>query len=192
MEKLKEIILKEAKIDENDGIKFNSFLNQKISTDLLKDMVMIWKERFKNSKITKVVTMETAGIVFGTAAALAFGVPLVYAKKDYSNLVPEQAYSSKIYSYTKKRSYYAYIPQDYIQEGDNILIVDDVIANGWASDGLCDILNQAGASIEGIAVAIEKAFYQGAKRIRNRGIRVESLVKITKVSYQDNLIEFGE
>lgn len=192
MEELKELILKEAKICENDAISFNSFLNQQISVELLRKMAEIWKERYKNAKITKIVTMESAGIVFGTAAALAFNVPLVYAKKDYSSLVPEGAYSSKIYSYTKKRSYYAYIPEGYISSDDNVLIVDDVIANGWASDGLCDILNQVGANLEGIAVAIEKAFYQGAKRLRARGIRVESLVKVTKVSYADKRIEFGD
>lgn len=192
MEKLKELIKTQSVLKENDVISFNSFLNQRISIELLKSIVDCWLERFKDVKITKIVTMESAGIVFGTAAALAFNVPLVYAKKDYSNKVPEGAYTAKIYSYTKKRSYYAYIPENYLTADDHVIIVDDVIANGWASDGLSDIIKQAGATLEGIAVAIEKAYYSGANRMRNRGIRVESLAKISKVSYEDNIIEFED
>lgn len=192
MERLQELIQEKSVIKENDILIVDAFLNQQVDIDLLNAMANEWKRLFKDSKITKVVTIESAGIVVGTAAALALNVPLVYAKKEYSNRIPEGTYASKIYSFTKKRSYYTYIPEDYLSAEDNVLIVDDVIANGWASEGLCDIINQSGASLEGIAVAIEKCYYLGANRLRNNGVRIESLAKIKSVSFAEQKIEFED
>lgn len=192
MDKLKSMILNNAVILENDNIVLDSFLNQFVDIDLLNDIASRMKELYKNSNVTKIVSIESAGIIFGTAVALALNVPLVYAKKEYFNRTPEKSYASKIYSYTKKRSYYAYIPENYISPDDNVLIVDDVIANGWAADGLIDIINQADANLEGIAIAVEKAYHNGAKRLRSSGTRVESLVKIKSVSFETKTIEFED
>ena len=190
MKYLEDIIVKEGIINDDNVLEVDSFLNQKLDIDLLNKMSDEWYNRFKEDKITKVLTIESAGIALATATALKFNVPVVYAKKEYSTKLPENTYVSKIYSYTLKKSYYAYIKDNFIDENDNILIIDDVVANGWAAEGLYDICVQAGATVAGIGCAIEKSYQQGGKRLRSKGIRIESLAKIEEIDFEERKVKF--
>ena len=182
MKYLEDIIVKEGIINDDNVLEVDSFLNQKLDIDLLNKMSDEWYNRFKEDKITKVLTIESAGIALATATALKFNVPVVYAKKEYSTKLPENTYISKIYSYTLK--------DNFIDENDNILIIDDVVANGWAAEGLYDICIQAGATVAGIGCAIEKAYQQGGKRLRSKGIRIESLAKIEEIDLEERKVKF--
>ena len=177
MKYLEDIIVKEGIINDDNVLEVDSFLNQKLDIDLLNKMSDEWYNRFKEDKITKVLTIESAGIALATATALKFNVPVVYAKKEYSAKLPEN-------------SYYAYIKDNFIDENDNILIIDDVVANGWAAEGLYDICVQAGATVAGIGCAIEKAYQQGGKRLRSKGIRIESLAKIEEIDLEERKVKF--
>ena len=195
MKYLEDIIVKEGIINDDNVLEVDSFLNQKLDIDLLNKMSDEWYNRFKEDKITKVLTIESAGIALATATALKFNVPVVYAKKEYSAKLPENTYISKIYSYTLKKSYYAYIKDNstteiIVTKDNNILIIDDVVANGWAAEGLYDICVQAGATVAGIGCAIEKAYQQGGKRLRSKGIRIESLAKIEEIDLEERKVKF--
>lgn len=190
MKYLEDIITKEGIINDDNVLELDSFLNQKLDINLLNKMSDEWYKRFKDDKITKVLTIESAGIALATATALKFNVPVLYAKKEYTTKLPENIYVSKIYSYTLKKSYYAYIKDSFIDENDNILIIDDVVANGWAAEGLYDICTQAGATVAGIGCAIEKTYQQGGKRLRSKGIRIESLAKIEKIDLEERKVKF--
>ena len=139
MELLKNIIASKAVVCENHILKIDSFLNQYVDIELVTQMAQEWKKLYKNSKITKILTIESSGIALATVAGAVFGVPVVFAKKDYTTRIPDNALAAKIYSYTMKKSYYAYVPEGYITEDDVVLIIDDVIANGWTAEGLIDI-----------------------------------------------------
>lgn len=190
MKYLEDKIINEEIINDDNVLEVSSFLNQRLDIDLLNKMSNEWYELFKNEGITKVLTIESAGIALATAVALKFNVPVVYAKKEYTTKLPESIYVSKIYSYTLKKSYYAYIKDSFIDENDNVLIIDDVVANGWAAEGLYDICTQAGASVAGIGCAIEKTYQQGGKRLRSKGIRVESLAKIEEIDLEERKVKF--
>lgn len=190
MKYLEDIITKEGIINDDNVLELDSFLNQKLDINLLNKMSDEWYKRFKDDKITKVLTIESAGIALATATALKFNVPVLYAKKEYTTKLPENIYVSKIYSYTLKKSYYAYIKDSFIDENDNILIIDDVVANGWAAEGLYDICTQAGATVAGIGCAIEKTYQQGGKRLRSKGIRIESLAKIEEIDLEERKVKF--
>lgn len=191
MKFLEEMINKEGIINEDNVLCVDSFLNQKLDIELLNEMANEWYELFKNEGITKILTIEAAGIGLATATALKFNVPVIYAKKEFTTKLPDNIYVSKIYSYALKKSYYAYVKEDFIDEDDNILILDDVVANGWAAEGIYDICIQAGASVVGIGCAIEKVYQQGGKRLRSKGIRVESLAKIEGIDLEQRKVIFS-
>ena len=192
MELLKKAIASKAKVCENHVLRVDSFLNQFVDIDLVNQMALEWKRLYKNSKITKILTIESSGIALATAAGFAFGVPVVFAKKEYTTRIPDNSLAAKIYSYTMKKSYYAYVPEEYINEDDVVLIIDDVIANGWTAEGLIDIVCQASATLEGLGVAIEKTYQSGGARLRTKGIRVESLAKIKDLDQENCKVIFDE
>ena len=190
MELLEKVIQERAIVGENHVLRVDSFLNQFVDIELVSAMADEWKKLYQHSKITKILTIESAGIALATIAGMKFNVPVVFAKKEFTNRIPEGTLCAKIYSYTMKKSYYAYVPEDYISEDDVVLIIDDVIANGWAAEGLVDIISQASATLEGIGVAIEKCYQQGGSRLRTKGIRVESLAKIADLDQESGKVMF--
>lgn len=192
MEELKKIIEEKGYVKENNVLHTDAFLNQQLDINLIHKMANEWKVRFKGEKITKILTIESAGIALATLAGLVFDVPVIYARKEYTNKLPENTYQAKIYSYTLKKSYYAHVFEEYLSDEDRVLIVDDVIANGWAAEGLCDLVSQAGADLVGIAVAIEKNYQLGGKRLRSKGIRVESLAQIKELDSINHKVIFDE
>ena len=185
---LEQRILTEGRVLPGEVLKVGSFLNQQIDTKLLKEMGDEVARLFSQSNVTKVLTIESSGIALAYAAAVSLGVPMVFAKKHKSSDLAGSILTSKVFSYTHQQTYDIMVSADYINSGDNILIVDDFLAMGNALNGLIDIVGQAGASLAGCAIAIEKGFQGGGDALRAKGIRVESLAIIDKMT--DDSLEF--
>ena len=185
---LEQKILAEGKILPGEVLKVGSFLNQQIDTKLLKDMGDEIARLYEGNNITKVLTIESSGIAIAYAAGLAMGLPVVFAKKHSSSNLSGNILTSQVYSYTHQQTYDIMVSGDYITSNDTVLIVDDFLAKGNALKGLIDIVNQAGAKLAGCAIAIEKGFQGGGDELRAKGVRVESLAIIDKMT--DDSLEF--
>ncbi|AGC68574.1 xanthine phosphoribosyltransferase Xpt [Thermoclostridium stercorarium subsp. stercorarium DSM 8532] len=190
MESLKQRILKDGVIIDGNILKVDSFLNHQIDPRLAFDIGKEFYNRFKNARVDKILTVETSGIAFAVCTGYNFNVPVVFAKKyNGLNMSPE-VYRSKIRSYTKQTDYIISVSKEYLSSNENILIIDDFLANGQAVLGLIDIANQAKCNITGVGIVIEKGFQQGGQILRNLGIRLESLAVIE--SFNNNKIIFRE
>ena len=185
---LEQRILTEGQVLPGEVLKVGSFLNQQIDTKLLKDMGDEVARLFSQSNVTKVLTIESSGIALAYAAAVSLGVPMVFAKKHKSSNLAGNILTSKVFSYTHQQTYDIMVSGDYIKPDDTILIVDDFLAMGNALNGLIDIVGQGGAKLAGCAIAIEKGFQGGGDALRAKGIRVESLAIIDKMT--DDSLEF--
>ena len=185
---LEQRILTEGQILQGEVLKVGSFLNQQIDTKLLKEMGDEVARLFSSNNVTKVLTIESSGIALAYAAAVSLGVPMVFAKKHKSSNLAGNILTSKVFSYTHQQTYDIMVSGDYIKSDDVILIVDDFLAMGNALNGLIDITGQAGAKLAGCAIAIEKGFQGGGDALRAKGIRVESLAIIDKMT--DDSLEF--
>ena len=185
---LEQRILTEGQILPGEVLKVGSFLNQQIDTKLLKDMGEEIARLFSSNNVTKVLTIESSGIALAYAAAVSLGVPMVFAKKHKSSNLAGSILTSKVFSYTHQQTYDIMVSGDYINNDDTILIVDDFLAMGNALNGLIDIVGQGGAKLAGCAIAIEKGFQGGGDALRAKGIRVESLAIIDKMT--DDSLEF--
>ena len=181
MDLLKQRILKDGRVVGDDILKVDSFLNHQIDTGLLCEIGKEFYRLFKEQKINKILTIEASGIGIACAAAQQFTVPVVFAKKGAHKNVGSNVYSSVVHSFTKSTDSNVTVSKDYINKGDKILIIDDFLANGAAVSGLIDIINQAGAELEGVGIAIEKGFQPGRKVLEEKGARVESLAIIEKM-----------
>ena len=185
---LEQRILSEGQILPGEVLKVGSFLNQQIDTLLLKDMGDEIARLFHSNNVTKVLTIESSGIAIAYAAALSLGVPVVFAKKHKSLNLSGNILTSKVFSYTHQQTYDIMVSGDYIKKDDTILIVDDFLAMGNALNGLIEIVDKAGAKLAGCAIAIEKGFQGGGDALRAKGIKVESLAIIDKMT--DDSLEF--
>ncbi len=178
MDLLKERILKDGKVVGDDILKVDSFLNHQIDTELLCEIGKEFYRLFKEQKINKILTIEASGIGIACAAAQHFTVPVVFAKKgNHKNLSPDK-YTTKVYSFTKGVYYDVTVDKQYLTTDDRVLIIDDFLANGNAALGLIDLANKAGAKVEGVGIVIEKGFQEGGRKIRDLGIRLESLAVV--------------
>ena len=175
MEELKQKILAEGCVIGTHILKVDSFLNHQLDVSLLNDIGLEFKRRFEDQKITKVLTVEASGIAIACFAALHLGVSVVFAKKTEALNQDPEVFESAVYSFTRQKSYKIRVSKKYLCENDQVLILDDFLAEGKAVSGLVDIVNQAGASLAGVGIVIEKGFQQGGKELRSRGIRLESL-----------------
>ena len=178
MELLKKRIMEEGKILPGNIVKVDGFLNHRVDTELMEQIAEEFKKRFDTSKVTLVLTAEASGIALATICARAMGVPMVFAKKAKSDNIEGGLYQSDIFSYTYKKKVTLLVSKDWISADDKVLIVDDFMANGEAMRGLCDIVKEAGAELEGIGIAVEKGFQHGGDRIREAGINIQSLAII--------------
>ncbi len=189
MELLKQKILDEGKAIGSDVIKVDMFLNHQIDVDLLCEIGKEFRRIFDSEKINKILTIEASGIGIACIAAQYFSVPVVFAKKGENRNVGDNIYKADVYSFTKGITTTIGISKDYINEDDHILIIDDFMANGKAVHGLINIINQAGATVEGIGIVIEKGFQPGGDALRSLGYRVESLAIIKSID--DGKVIFG-
>ena len=185
---LEQRILEEGQILPGEVLKVGSFLNQQIDTKLIKAMGEEIARLFEGNNVTKVLTIESSGIAIAFAAGVAMGLPVVFAKKHSSLNVSGNILTSKVFSYTHQQTYDIVVSGDYITKDDTVLIVDDFLAKGNALAGLIDIVEQAGAKLAGCAIAIEKGFQGGGDELRAKGIRVESLAIINKMT--EDSVEF--
>ena len=188
MKALEEKILKEGKVLPGNILKVGSFLNHQLDVDFIMEMGREIARLFENSGVTKILTIETSGIAIAVGAAAAMHIPVVFAKKNKTSNISGDVYKTVVHSYTHGTDYTVVVEKDYLKKGDNILIVDDFLANGKALAGLFDIIFQSGASAAGAACAIEKGFQRGGDQLRAEGIRVESLAIID--SMEDGNIVF--
>lgn len=175
MKLLKEKIIKEGRVLEGNILKVDSFLNHQIDIELLNEIGKEFKRRFQGKDITKILTIEASGIAIAVIAAQYFNVPVVFAKKTESKTVNKDVYEGSVYSYTKAQHYRIRVSRSYISKSDNILIIDDFLANGQAILGLKEIIDAAGANLAGAGIVIEKGFQTGGGLLRDTGINIESL-----------------
>lgn len=189
MELLKQRIVEQGKTVGNDVVKVDMFLNHQIDVDLICEIGKEFRRRFPSEKINKILTIEASGIGIACIAAQYFSVPVVFAKKGANRNVGDNIYKADVFSFTKGTTTTIGISKDYLSENDHILIIDDFMANGKAVHGLINIINQAGASVEGVGIVIEKGFQPGGDALRSLGYRVESLAIIKSID--DGKIIFG-
>ena len=192
MKLLEERIRKDGTVKAGNVLKVDSFLNHQMDIDLFNEMGKEWARLFADRKITKILTVEASGIGIACVAAQHFHVPVVFAKKSQSVNIDGEVYSTKIESFTHKRVYDVIVSKKFLHPEDHILIIDDFLANGCALEGLIDIVNKAGASVEGVGIAVEKGFQKGGDLIRSKGIRVESLAIVESMDDKTGEITFRE
>ena len=180
MEELKNRILQDGKVINNEILKVDSFINHQIDVELLNNISSFLASHFEN--VNKILTIETSGIAFGVGVARYYNyVPLVFAKKSKSKIVDENnLYTTVVDSFTKGTSNVVSVDRRFLSENDKVLIVDDFMAEGNASIGLIDLCKQANAEVVGVAIVIEKGFQNGRKRLEELGIRVESAVIVDR------------
>lgn len=181
MELLKQRIINQGQTVGNDVIKVDMFLNHQIDVNLICEIGKEFRRRFSSEKINKILTIEASGIGIACIAAQYFNVPVVFAKKGANRNVGDNIYKADVYSFTKGTNTTIGISKDYLNENDHILIIDDFMANGKAVHGLINIINQAGATVEGVGIVIEKGFQPGGDALRSLGYRVESLAIIKSI-----------
>ncbi|MBS4900514.1 MAG: xanthine phosphoribosyltransferase [Clostridiales bacterium] len=191
MKLLEDRIRKEGRILPGNILKVDRFLNHQVDPELMIEMGKDFAEHFRDKEITRVLTLEVSGIAMALTTALELGVPMVFAKKISSVTLADDTYTSKVYSYTKKKEYDIRVDKHYICPEDRVLIIDDFLAMGQALNGLVELVDQAGAAVAGIGIAIEKAFQNGGKKYRDMGYDVYSLAMIEDFK-DDGVVFVGE
>ena len=189
---LEERIMKDGVVKEGNILKVDSFLNHQMDVKLFKQMGEEFKRRFAGKNINKIITIEASGIGIACIVAECFDVPVVLAKKSQSVNIDGDVYSAEVESFTHKCKNQVLISKKFVGPEDHVLIIDDFLANGCALQGLISIVNQAGGTVEGIGIAVEKGFQQGGQIIRNLGYQLESLAIVDGMNAADGSINFRE
>lgn len=190
---LEDRIVKDGIVKPGNVLKVDSFLNHQMDISLFNDMGKEFKRLFNDTPINKILTIEASGIGIACVAAQYFdNIPVVFAKKSQTVNIDGEVYSTKIESFTHKRVYDVILSKKYLSSKDHVLIIDDFLANGCALNGLLDIAQKAGATVEGVGIAVEKGFQRGGELIRQKGIRVESLAIIESMDADSGNIVFKE
>ena len=189
---LEEKIIKDGIIKEGNVLKVDSFLNHQMDIGLFNEMGKEWKKRFEGKNINKILTIEASGIGIACIVAQHFGVPVVFAKKSKSINLEGDMYTAEVESFTHKKKNQVIVAKKFLSENDHILVIDDFLANGCALQGLIQIVQAAGATIEGIGIAIEKGFQPGGKIIRNLGYQLESLAIVERMDWETGSIAFRQ
>jgi len=190
MEQLKARIRAEGKVLPGNIIKVDSFLNHRVDAKLLGDLADEFAKYFDISKVTLILTAEASGIALATICAQKYGIPMLFAKKAKSDNIEGGLYQSEIFSYTYKKKFTMIVSQEWLSPDDHVLIIDDFMAKGYAMQGLVDLVTAAGATIEGIGVAVEKGFQGGGDKFRASGVPYKALAVIEQAD--ENGIIFRE
>lgn len=189
---LEERIVKDGIVKEGNVLKVDSFLNHQMDISLFNQMGAEFKKRFAGKNINKIVTIEASGIGIACVAAMHFNVPVVFAKKAKSINIDGDMYIAEVESFTHKCKNQVIVSKKFLNEDDHVLIIDDFLANGCALQGLISIINQAGGTVEGIGIAIEKGFQNGGNIIRNLGYQLESLAIVDSMDAATGTVKFRE
>ena len=185
---LEDRIKKDGQVIGTDVLKVDNFLNHQVDPDLMADLGHEFYRRFSNEPITKILTVESSGIAPAIATAMEFHKPLVFARKHKSLTLKDHLYTATVYSFTKKTSNEIAISRKFLSADDNVLIIDDFLANGEAATGAIRLLRKAHATVAGLGILIEKSFQPGRDKLKEQGIHVYSLARISKLA--ENYIEF--
>lgn len=189
---LEERIVKDGIVKEGNVLKVDSFLNHQMDISLFNQMGAEFKKRFEGKNINKILTIEASGIGIACVVAMHFNVPVVFAKKAKSINIDGDMYIAEVESFTHKCKNQVIVSKKFLNEDDHVLIIDDFLANGCALQGLISIIKQAGGTVEGIGIAIEKGFQNGGKIIRNLGYQLESLAIVDSMDAEKGTITFKE
>jgi len=189
---LEERIIKDGIVKEGNVLKVDSFLNHQMDVELLDKLGETFYERFGDKGITKILTIEASGIAIACSAARYFKTPVVFAKKSKSVNIDGDLFVAEVESFTHKNKNKVVVSKKFLQEGDKILLIDDFLANGCALQGLISIVEEAGASVEGIGIAIEKGFQIGGKVIRNLGYDLYSVAIVDSMDAANGTVNFRE
>lgn len=190
MQLLEERIRRDGIIKPGNVLKVDSFLNHQMDVELFNEMGKEFRRLFPSEKINKILTIEASGIGIACIAAQYFHVPVVFAKKSQSINLDGDQYTTKVESFTHKRVYDVIVAKKFLGKEDHVLIIDDFLANGCAVAGLIDLVMSAGATVEGVGIAVEKGFQEGGKLLRNKGVRVESLAIVESMDAKTGEIVF--
>ena len=190
MEQLEERIRRDGVVKSEGVLKVDSFLNHQLDIELFDAMGAEFKRLFADAPVTKILTIEASGIGIACVAARHFGVPVVFAKKAQSINLDGDMHTTRIQSFTHGRVYDVIVSKKFLGPDDHVLIIDDFLANGCALNGLIELVDEAGATVEGIGIAIEKGFQPGGKQLRERGYQVESLAIVNSMDATTGEIEF--
>ncbi len=191
MKLLEDRIRKDGIVRDGDVLKVDSFLNHQMDVGLFRELGKEIYRLYGQDNITKILTIESSGIGIACVAAEEFGVPVLFAKKSKTRNIAGDVYTTKVMSFTHGREYDVIVARDFLLAEDRVLLIDDFLANGAALLGLKDLVDQAGATLVGAAIAIEKAFQPGGKRLREAGVRVESLARVSALR-ENGTVEFIE
>lgn len=190
MQLLKQKVLDEGIVLSNQVLKVDSFLNHQMDPVLMKEVGREFTRRFAGEAVNRVLTIESSGIAPGIMTALELEVPMIFARKQKSLTLRDDIFVEKVYSFTKQETNEITVAKKFIQPGDRVLIIDDFLANGEAAFGLARIVEQAGATVAGIGIVIEKAFQPGGRLLKESGYRVESLVRVAALD--DGKVTFAD
>ena len=189
MRELEERIRRDGIVEDADVLKVDSFLNHQMDVALFAAMGREWARLFAGEGVNKILTIEASGIGIACVAAQQFGVPVVFAKKSRTKNISGDVYRVEVPSFTHGTVNDVIVSKRFLKAGERLLLIDDFLANGAALEGLIDLVNQAGAELAGAGIVIEKAFQPGGKRLRARGVRVESLARVKSMD-EESGVEF--
>ena len=190
MELLEERIRRDGVVKSEGVLKVDGFLNHQMGINLFNEMGKELKRLFADAPINKILTIEASGIGIAAVVAQHFDVPVVFAKKSQSINLDGDVYSTKIQSFTHQRIYDVIVSKKFLSADDHVLLIDDFLANGCALNGLIDLVEDAGATVEGIGIAVEKGFQPGGDDLRSRGYHLESLAIVQSMNPETGEIEF--
>jgi xanthine phosphoribosyltransferase len=191
MQELEERIQSEGTVKPGNVLKVDAFLNHQCDVRLFDRMGAAWAEHFGGKNITKILTIEASGIGIACCAAQHFGnVPVVFAKKAQSINLDGDQYATTVYSFTKRREFPVIVSRKYLGAGDHVLLIDDFLANGKALRGLIELCTAAGATVEGIGIAVEKGFQGGGDALRAEGYDVDSLAIVESMDPETGTVTF--
>ena len=185
-------IAKDGVVKEGNVLKVDSFLNHQMDIELMNEIGKEFYRRFQGKPINKVLTIEASGIAIAYAVAQQFHVPVLFAKKSKSINIAGDTYVAEVESFTHKNKNTVLVSKQFLSEDDHVLIIDDFLANGCALQGLISIVDQAGGTVEGIGIAVEKGFQMGGQIIRNLGYQLESLAIVESMNHETGEIIFRE
>jgi len=182
MELLKDRIRTDGRVIGNDVLKVDSFLNHQLDPEIMRAIGHEFATRFADEGVTKILTIEASGIACALMTGLELGVPVLFAKKGRTRTQGEEIHTAKVHSYTRNETTTIMVSSRFLSPADRVLIIDDFLAQGEATAGLVSLVEQAGAQLVGVGIVVEKGFQQGGRLLRDRGIRLESLVIIESLS----------
>ena len=190
MQILLDRIRKDGVVKAGNVLKVDRFLNHQMDIGLFREIGKEFKRRFADTEINKILTIEASGIGIACIVAEYFDVPVVFAKKTKTKNIAGDVYTTKVESFTHGTVYDIIVSKEFLGEGDKVLVIDDFLANGCALEGLLEIVREAGATAEGIGIAVEKGFQKGGDLIRAKGIRLESLAIVESMDAETGEIRF--